>query len=130
MARLHDIVEVDAGDTITYMELPNKREKELAALARLTRLLPEGIGNEFRSAWIEFDANETAEAKYVSALDRFLPLYSNYLNDGYSWKNHQISADRVVLKNKGPISDGIPDLWKTANQMIEASRVTGAFKQS
>jgi putative hydrolase of HD superfamily len=125
MALLHDLVEIDAGDTFVYANRANKNEKERAALDRVMALLPDSLGNEFRNAWLEFDANESAEAKFVSALDRFLPLYSNYLNGGHSWKNHQITSDQVVSKNQGPISKGVPELWETARRMIEESRVRG-----
>jgi putative hydrolase of HD superfamily len=125
MALLHDLVEIDAGDTFVYANRADRKEKERAALDRVTGLLPESLGSEFKNAWLELEANESAEAKFVSALDRFLPLYSNYLNGGHSWKNHQITSDQVVAKNKDPISEGVPELWEIAGRMIEEARVRG-----
>ena len=118
MALLHDIVEIDAGDTFVYGDLSSKKAEEAAALERLTGLLPEEIAGDFRHVWIEFETGESAESKYVSAIDRFLPLYSNILNKGYSWKNHGITADRVIAKNQPPIVDGLPALWDVAERMI------------
>ena len=118
MALLHDIVEIDAGDTFVYGDLSSKKAEEAAALERLTGLLPEEIAEDFRQVWIEFETGESVESKYVSAIDRFLPLYSNVLNKGYSWKNHGITADRVIAKNQPPIESGLPALWEVAEKMI------------
>ena len=127
MALLHDLVEVDAGDTFIYADQTDKASKELATLARVTALLPVELGSDFRDLWIEFEECETAEAKYVSALDRFLPLYSNYLNEGHSWREHGISSERVVAKNKGPISTGIPQLWDLAMKMVDETKARKNF---
>ena len=121
MALLHDLVEIDAGDTFVYDDLTNKKEKEGIAIRRLTALLPETLGAEFRTLWMEFEEAESAEAKFVNAIDRFLPIYSNYLNAGYSWKNHGITSDRVYARNQAPISSGFGPLWEVAKNMIEES---------
>ena len=91
------------------------------AIDRLTALLPEKLGTEFKSLWLEFEEGVTAEAKFVGAIDRFLPIYSNYLNQGYSWKNHGITSNRVYARNQAPISTGFPPLWEVAKNMIEES---------
>jgi putative hydrolases of HD superfamily len=119
MALLHDIVEIDAGDVFVYEEQPHKKANEVKALERITSLLPTHLAAEFTQIWNEFEDGKSIEAKHVHALDRFLPLYSNYLNDGYSWKKHQISANRIVAKNKPPIQAGIPELWEHAQKMVE-----------
>jgi putative hydrolase of HD superfamily len=119
MALLHDLVEIDAGDVIVYGDHSNKREKETAALERLTNLLPDEIGSEFRNIWHEFEDGQSIEAKYVSAIDRFLPLFSNLLNDGYAWKNHGITSSQVIGKNQPLIEEGIPQLWEVVRKLIE-----------
>lgn len=119
MALLHDIVEIDAGDIIVYGDMSTKKAKEAAALDRLSGLLPDEIATEFKETWIEFEQGESVEARYVSALDRFLPLYSNFLNAGHSWKNHGIPSTRVIEKNQPPIEAGLAPLWEVAKGMIE-----------
>ena len=96
MALLHDLPEVDAGDMIVYGHQPDKAENERKALDRLTSLLPPALCEDFKATWLEFEDGQSAEAKYVHALDRFLPIYSNYLNQGHSWKNHNVSSERVI----------------------------------
>jgi putative hydrolases of HD superfamily len=118
MALLHDIVEIDAGDTFVYSETSKKKETELAAIHRLTALLPANIGNEFKNIWMEFEEGISKEAQFVGALDRFLPIYSNVLNEGYSWKAHQISEARVVGRNKPSVLKGLPALWPIIEKML------------
>lgn len=128
MALLHDIVEIDAGDVIIYGDQSSKKEKEALAHERIFGLLPEPIAEEFKAIWNEFEEGNSAEAKYVSAIDRFLPLYSNYLNGGYSWKNHNVKAATVVNKCEPPIAGGLPELWTVAKRMIDESIANGNLK--
>jgi putative hydrolases of HD superfamily len=125
MALLHDIVESYAGDVCVYSDLSQKNANELAALDRLMMLLPESLSAEFKSIWLDFEEGISAEAKYVAALDRFLPLYSNYLNEGHSWKNHNVSSERVTSVNQPRISRGLPELWEVASKMIDESVASG-----
>ena len=106
MALLHDIVEIDAGDTFVYNETADKKDKELQAIERITNLLPAEIGQDLKAIWLEFESGESAEAKFVSAIDRFLPLYSNYLNEGYSWQNHKVTSTQVEKRVGPPIQAG------------------------
>ena len=129
MALLHDIVEIDAGDVIIYGDQSSKKEKEAKARERIFGLLPSEIGEDFKSIWNEFEEGQCAEAKFVSAIDRFLPLYSNFLNGGYSWKNHNVKAATVINKCEPPINGGIPELWTVAKQMIDESIANGNLKQ-
>lgn len=129
MALLHDIVEIDAGDVIIYADQSSKKDKEALARDRIFGLLPDAIAKEFKEIWNEFEDGESPEAKFVSAIDRFLPLYSNYLNGGYSWKNHNVKADKVVHKCQPPISQGLPELWNVALKMIEESVANGNLQK-
>lgn len=128
MALLHDIVEIDAGDVIIYGDQSSKKEKEALARERIFGLLPDIIAEDFKAIWNEFEEGHSAEAKYVSAIDRFLPLYSNYLNGGYSWKNHGVKADKVITKCEPPIAGGLPALWDVAKKMIDESIANGNLK--
>ncbi|WP_374076452.1 HD family hydrolase [Bdellovibrio bacteriovorus] len=125
MALLHDIVEIDAGDTIVYGDLSNKKNSEAAALERLMGLLPDEVSAEFKSLWNDFEEGASPEAKFVAAIDRFLPIFSNYLNQGYSWKNHKVSSDKIVAKCQPPITEGLPDLWNVTERMLEESIKAG-----
>ena len=125
MALLHDIVEIDAGDVIIYGDQSSKKAKEALARERIFGLLPKEIGEDLKAIWNEFEDGECAEAKFVSAIDRFLPLYSNFLNGGYSWKNHNVKAATVINKCEPPIAGGLPELWTVAKQMIDESIAKG-----
>jgi len=125
MALLHDIVEIDAGDTIVYGDLSGKEDAEAAALVRLMALLPNESSSDLKLIWLEFEEGRSPEAKYISAIDRFLPIYSNYLNEGHSWKNHNITVDRIIAKCEKPISTGIPALWELTKKMLAESIANG-----
>lgn len=130
LALLHDIVEIDAGDIIVYADQANKAVSEADALKRIMSLLPEELGSDFTLLWNEFEESESTEAKYVSAIDRYLPIFSNYLNEGYSWKNHQISSQRIIDKCQRPINEGLPPLWEVAKLMLEESIEEGHLSRS
>lgn len=121
MALLHDIVEIDAGDTFVYGDLSNKAEAEMKAINRLMALLPNEVSEELKKTWLEFEAGESKESQYISAIDRFLPIYSNYLNEGFSWKKHNVTSAKVRSKCEEPISKGIPELWDVTEKMMEES---------
>src|SRR5215831_19034496 len=101
MALVHDIVEIDAGDTFVYdaKGTLDKAERERAAASRLFGLLPSDQAEELRALWDEFEARETAEARFAATMDRFIPQLHNYHNEGGSWKEHGITHDRVVARN-------------------------------
>ncbi len=113
-----------------YGDLNSKKPKEAAALERLSSLLPNDVAGEFKNIWNEFEEGESIEAKYVSALDRFLPFYSNVLNQGYSWKNHSIHSRQVIEKNKPPIEAGLAPLWEVAKRMIDEAVNQGHLERS
>ncbi|RJX68398.1 HD domain-containing protein [Vibrio sinensis] len=126
MLLLHDIVEIDAGDTFVYdlaaTEL--QAEKELDAAKRLFGLLPNDQGDALFSVWLEFEQAESAEAKFAKALDRIIPMLLNFHNQGQSWKEHNVSMQQALTINK-KIENGSNALWVKAQQVIEEATHQG-----
>ncbi|HIH98108.1 MAG TPA: HD domain-containing protein [Thermoplasmata archaeon] len=122
MVLIHDLVEIDAGDTYCYDVEKNKskKEREKKAANRLFRLLPRDQGKEYLRLWGEFERNETPEACFAAALDRLQPLIHNYLTEGKSWIEHGVTSGQVIARNKH-IKKGAPILWDYAEQIIRDS---------
>jgi putative hydrolase of HD superfamily len=120
MVLIHDLVEIDAGDTYCYDQAgyADKSQRETAAAERIFNLLPPDQAAEIRSLWDEFEASETAEAKFANALDRLQPLMHNVFTNGQMWKRHGIVKSQVIDRNCR-IADGAPDLWVLARDLIE-----------
>lgn len=118
MVLIHDIVEIDAGDTYIYGDQAGKEERERTAAERIFGLLPPDQEHEFRALWEEFESAQTPEARFASALDRFMPQLHNYHTQGRSWQEHGISAERVLERNV-EISDGSVVLWEWTQVLIE-----------
>jgi putative hydrolase of HD superfamily len=120
MLLIHDVVEIDAGDTFCYDAAASigKEERERRAAERLFGLLPEEQAKELRDLWEEFEARGTAEAQFANALDRLQGLLQNYHNNGGTWRLHQVSREQV-LKRMEPIRDASPELWTYVLQVIE-----------
>lgn len=129
MCIVHDLVEIDAGDTFCYDAAANldKQEREQKAADRIFGMLPDDQGRELRGLWEEFDAMETPEAKYAAAMDRLQPVLMNFLNKGGTWKEHNISKDQVVKRNRR-IEDGAPALWELASQLIDEAVEMGLLR--
>ena len=96
MCLLHDVVEIDAGDTYAYDETAKESQaaREAAAAERIFGLLPEDQAGEFRALFAEFDAGESADARFARAMDNLQPLLLNDSNDGGDWKEHAVTARR------------------------------------
>lgn len=120
MLLLHDVVEIDAGDTFAFDQTGylDKAEREQRAAERVFGLLPVGQGQEFRALWEEFEAIETAEARFANALDRLEPLLQNARTNGGSWRVHGITRAQV-LRRMQPIEEGVPRLWPYVLGVIE-----------
>ena len=101
MVLIHDQVEIDAGDTYAYDTegAATKREREVKAADRIFGILPEDQGTYLRELWDEFEAYETAEAKYAHLLDNFQPLMLNDASDGKSWEEHGVHKSQVCRRN-------------------------------
>ena len=126
MLLIHDMVEIDAGDTFCYDAQANlsKAAREQAGAARIFGLLPAEQGRELHALWEEFEAGETAEARFANALDRLQPLLHNYHTQGGTWRAHGITRD-AVLRRMAPIQEGAPRLWPYVLTVVEDSCAAG-----
>ena len=129
MLLLHDMVEIDAGDTFVYDLAASleQEQKELAAANRLFAMLPQEQGDELFSIWQEFEAAESAEAKFAKALDRLIPMLLNYHNQGQSWLENDVSKEQVMKVNQ-KIEKGSQVLWDKAQSLIEEAVENGWLK--
>ncbi|CAM2838038.1 HD domain-containing protein [Vibrio rarus] len=129
MLLLHDIVEIDAGDTFVYDAVASKEQQqnELQAADRLFRFLPDDQSIELRSIWDEFEAAISDDAKFAKALDRFIPMFLNYHNQGQSWVEHQVKRSQVIAINSR-IQQGSETLWQKALQIIDEAVENGWLK--
>ena len=123
---VHDIVEIDAGDTFAFDVAANadKAERERAAATRIFGLLPREQGDALRALWEEFEAGETPTARYANALDRLQPLLSNLANRGGSWRTANVSAT-AVRRRMAPIEHGCPTLWPWVCSAIDGAHAEG-----
>jgi len=126
MVLIHDIVEIDAGDTYIYDAQGDKAERERRAAERIFGLLPDDQAHDFRELWEEFESAQTAEARFANALDRFIPQLHNYHTQGRSWKEHGITAERVLTRNV-EISHGSTTLWEWTQTLIQQAAIEGLF---
>ena len=127
MLLVHDLVEIDAGDTFAFdvSAHHDKATREAAAADRLFALLPPDLEAELRALWDEFEAGETREARYAVALDRFSGLLQNWGGgDGGTWRRHQVTR-AAVLKRMEPIREGAPALWPFVTDVIDAADAAG-----
>lgn len=115
MILIHDIVEIDAGDTYAYDEEGKKtqREREEKAADRIFSLLPEDQGRKFRDLWEEFEACETPEAKFARAMDNIQPPILNDVTDGKSWSEKGVRLSQILGRNRRT-AEGSNELWDYA----------------
>ena len=130
MVLLHDLVEVDAGDTFCYDAVAglDKEEREMKAAERLYGLLPPDQETEFLTLWEEFEAKETPEAKFAACLDRMQPLLNNYHTAGGTWKMHDISSSQV-RKRMEPVGESAPLLGEFVEKLISEAIVQGILRE-
>ena len=119
MLLIHDIVEIDAGDTFAYDEarLATQHEREARAADRIFGLLPADQTADFRVLWEEFEGRTTPEARFAAAVDRFQPMLQNCLTEGAAWRANGVTSDRV-LSRAVHIKDGATAVWEQATRMI------------
>ncbi|WP_308216629.1 HD domain-containing protein [Pseudalkalibacillus decolorationis] len=129
MLLIHDLVEIDAGDTFAYDIKGNedKEKREKAAADRIFNLLPEDQAQHIFELWDEFEVRETPESRFCAALDRLQPMLLNYMTEGVSWKKHDIRKEQVLARN-AHIAEGSQDLWEYTQSVIEDAVEKGYLK--
>lgn len=130
MLLVHDVVEIDAGDTFAYdtaANLATQNERESRAADRLFGLLPQEQRDELRALWEEFEHRSTPESKYANALDRLQPLFQNYRSGGSSWKNHGVTREQVMERMQA-VKIGMPLVWPTVMKLVDDACAEGMVK--
>ncbi len=128
MALVHDIVEIDAGDTFAYDQgehNDSKQAREQAAADRLFGMLPSATGERFRALWDEYERGDTPEARYVMAVDRMAPMLLNTAEGGSTWREYGITRDRVIARNGPHIEPALPAVWAAALAGLEEATAAG-----
>ncbi|MCF0050434.1 HD domain-containing protein [Dyadobacter sp. LJ53] len=130
MLLIHDIVEIDAGDTFIYdtQKDHSNTEEERKAANRIFGLLPDEQARELIAIWEEFELGQTNEAKFARAMDRLEPLLQNTSNNGGTWKEFGINYEKVYNKKK-IIQQGSDSIWQYAEQLINESVEKGILRK-
>lgn len=117
MILIHDVVEIDAGDTYAYDENGKKsqREREVKAAERLFGMLPKDQAVKYRNLWEEFEAQETKEAKFARTMDNIQPVVLNDASDGKSWVEHGVHLSQILNRNKNT-AKGSEVIWNYAKE--------------
>lgn len=129
MLLIHDLIEIDAGDTFCYDVKGNldKAEREIKAATRIFGLLPSEQAKELRQLWEEFEESKTETAKFAIALDRLQPLLQNQQNKGGTWQTHGIT-ENLVRKRMSPVKEASPILGKLVEEIIADCIAAGYLK--
>ena len=129
MALLHDIVEIDAGDTYAFDEkgYEDKFERELEAAKRIFSLLPDQLSREYMNLWLEFEKGVSAEAQFVLAMDRLAPVLSHLGNNGLVWKERNMDK-KTLLTRANAIRDFAPKVWPKIELLLENAINSGILK--
>ncbi|WP_408732109.1 HD domain-containing protein [Chryseobacterium sp.] len=130
MVLIHDLVEIDAGDTFIYDTTKNhtNTEEELLAAKRIFGILPEKQAEEFIAIWTEFEEGHTAEAKFARTMDRLEPLLQNTSNNGGTWTEYDIEYQTVYNK-KIVIKEGSSSIWEYTERLINESVEKGILRK-
>lgn len=130
MVLIHDIVEIDAGDTYAYDTSGNatKREREVKAAERIFQLLPKDQARLLRDLWEEFEASSTPEARFALALDKIQPVLLNNASGGVSWREHQVQISQILKRNE-KTPEGSEALWAYAKGLIDKNVENGNIRK-
>lgn len=130
MVLIHDIVEIDAGDTYAYDAQGNasKREREERAAERIFHLLPDDQASYLRELWEEFEEGETAEAKFALTLDKVQPVMLNAASGGKSWREHEVALPQILKRNEST-PEGSEAVWQYARGLICENVEKGNIKE-
>ena len=130
MLLIHDIVEIDAGDTFLYdkQAQKNKHENETKAAKRIFNLLPKDQAQLLQNLWNEFEENKTPTAKYANALDRLQPIINNYHTNGKAWQQNNVKKHQIETSNTD-IEKGAPPLWEYATELLKKAITQGKLTE-
>ena len=130
MVLIHDIVEIDAGDTYAYDTAGNttKREREVKAAESIFHLLPPDQAEEMRNLWEEFEEGQTPEAKFALTLDKVQPVMLNGASGGKSWREHEVRLEQIMKRNERT-PDGSEALWAFTKGIIDRNVKCGNIKE-
>ena len=130
MVLIHDLVEIDAGDTYAYDEEGNKtkREREVRVAQRLFSILPKDQGEKLRALWEEFEEAKTPEAKFTNTLDKCQPILLNDASGGKSWHEHTVYESQIMKRNE-KTPEGSETLWAYFKKILEKNIANGNIKK-
>jgi putative hydrolases of HD superfamily len=130
MLIIHDLVEIDAGDTYAYdaAGMVGQHEREARAADRIFGLLPADQGAELRACWEEFEARLTPEARFAAAVDRLQPVLLNILTDGEKWREHGVTRAKVIARNQHA-REGAEAVWAHALAMLDDAVARGVLPE-
>jgi putative hydrolase of HD superfamily len=128
MLAIHDIVEIDAGDTFHYHKTTDTSVAEHAAARRIFGLLPEDQQDSYLALWREFEDRQTPEAKFAAAVDRIWPVFQNIAHHGGTWKEFKISLKTALEKN-AHVTCGSQAIWEHVAHLLRQADVDGLFHQ-
>lgn len=126
MLLVHDLVEIDAGDTFAFDEAAkaDQADRERAAAQRLFAMLPDDQASRLREAWEAFEAGSSPEARFAHAIDRAAPLLLNHASGGLSWREAGVTAEMATERQR-PSETAAPALWQEILVRIESARQRG-----
>jgi putative hydrolase of HD superfamily len=129
MLLLHDIGEIDIGDTIAYATegMEQRKVAEQAAVKRICAILPRDVSDKFDSLWQEFEDAQTPEAKFAHAMDRSIPIILNLANNGQSWRENGIRYEQVIKRNGPAVEAGCPALWAYLKEQLAEAKAGAWF---
>jgi putative hydrolase of HD superfamily len=129
MLLVHDIGEIDAGDTIVFARegWAETKAAELAGVKRIFGILPEQTGAVFLDLWEEFERSDSPDARFAHTADRAMPVLLNLSNQGGSWRENGISYERVIDRIEPEIKAGCPALWAYISVQLKEARSKGWF---
>lgn len=130
MVLIHDIIEIDAGDTYAYDTIGNetKRQRETKAADRLFAILPKDQEKELRELWDEFEEKQTGESLFANSLDKIQPILLNNASGGISWREHGVHKEQIINRNSRT-HEGSEELWNYCLPIIDKNVEKGNIKQ-
>lgn len=129
MLLVHDVGEIDAGDVMVFahVDAGQREAEESAGVRRVFSLLPSPMAEQFISLWQEFEAASTPEARFAHAIDRAIPIFINLANQGQSWRENNISYERVIARVRTEVETGCPALWAHLEPRLRHANANGWF---